>query len=130
MVLLSPGCADPFSPKVVRASAGAVFTVPFKVFPWADLTQILSLTDRVYATCAEAEVPYYEADLANPCAILIGNEADGLGEEARVLATRSISIPLAAGVESLNAAVAGSILLFEARRQRTRHENGAFHVPA
>ncbi|MDQ3327975.1 MAG: RNA methyltransferase, partial [Chloroflexota bacterium] len=71
MVLLSPGCADPYSPKVVRASAGAVFTVPFKVFSWMDLTRMLSLTVRVYATCAEAEVPYYEADLTNPCAILI-----------------------------------------------------------
>lgn len=130
MVLLSPECADPFSPKVVRASAGAIFSVPFRVLTWEYLMQILSLEYRVYATHAEADVPYYEADLTEPCAILIGNEADGLGEQARVLATRSISIPMAAGMESLNAAVAGSVLLFEARRQRTRHENGAFHVPA
>lgn len=130
VVLLSPECADPFSPKVVRASAGAIFMVPFAVLSWEDFARRLAGLPCVYATQAGADTPYYEADLARPCAILIGNEAAGLGEQARALATRSISIPLAAGVESLNAAVAGSVLLFEARRQRTRHETGVFHVPA
>ncbi len=130
VVLLSPECADPFSPKVVRASVGAIFMVPLMVLSWEDFARRLAGLPCVYATQAEADTPYYEADLARPCAILIGNEAAGLGEQARALATRSISIPLAAGVESLNAAVAGSVLLFEARRQRTRHETGASHVPA
>ena len=104
--------------------------VPIAVLSWEDFACRLAGLPCVYATQAGAETPYYEADLARPCAILIGNEAAGLGEQARALATRSISIPLAAGVESLNAAVAGSVLLFEARRQRTQQDTGAIYVPA
>lgn len=116
--LLSEGCADPYNPKVVRASAGGVFGVPFATLRWASIAAALAPIPRRYATDPRADTSLYEAELSGGCAILIGNEADGLGAEALELATGSLSIPIESGVESLNAAVAGSLLLFEARRQR------------
>jgi TrmH family RNA methyltransferase len=60
----------------------------------------------------------WETDLRQPLALIIGSEAEGASEEARKLATQKISIPMAGNVESLNAAVAGSVLMFEVVRQR------------
>lgn len=124
-VLLSEGCADPYGPKVVRASAGALFTVPFALLGWAQMANLLTGVERRYAAAADGAVPYHAAELARGCAILVGNEADGLGGQALSLASRSVRIPIEPGVESLNAAVAGSVLLFEARRQRVTSVSGA-----
>ncbi len=124
-VLLSEGCADPYSPKVVRSSAGGIFGVPFTTLGWPEIAaKVASLTHR-YGADARADVPYFEAELAEGCAILVGNEAEGLGAEALHLSSGSLSIPIESGVESLNAGVAGSLLLFEARRQRLSKARGA-----
>src|SRR5204862_83687 len=69
---------------------------------------------------AEASMPYFAADWRQPSALIIGNEAHGLSEHARSLAHSPIGIPMHGRAESLNAAVAGSVILFEALRQRTR----------
>lgn len=125
LVMLSEGCADPYGPKVVRASAGALFAVPFAVLGWDRIADLLAGVERRYAAAADGAVPYHAAELARGCAILVGNEADGLGGQALSLATHSVRIPIEPGVESLNAAVAGSVLLFEARRQRAVSVHGA-----
>jgi len=65
-------------------------------------------------------MPYFAADWRQPSALIIGNEAHGLSEDARMLARSPIGIPMHGRTESLNAAVAGSVILFEALRQRTR----------
>ncbi len=128
-VLLSLGCADPFNPKVVRSSAGGVFAVQHAVLPWPDIKTLLAVLPRRYAADTAGRRAYYQAELREGCAILIGNEADGLSPEALDLATEVVSIPMANGFESLNAGVAGSLLLFEARKQRQQSVDGVADVP-
>lgn len=103
--------------------------MPHGTMGWTEISVLLRQLPHRYAARAQGPTPYYAAELKRGCAILIGNEADGLGPEALDLATEAISIPMASGFESLNAAVAGSLLLFEARRQREQSEDGASHVP-
>lgn len=121
-VLLAPHCVDYYSPKVVRSAAGAHIALPVETaLEWN------TIAERVAAHCGEqprvllaesgSEHLYYEQDLTHPFALIIGNEAHGPSESAHVLATRSISIPLANEVESLNAAMATGIVLYEAVRQ-------------
>lgn len=123
-VLLSPGCADPYNPKVVRSSAGGIFAVPHAVLPWGEIRNLLRVLPCRYAADAGGRTFYYQAELREGCAILIGNEADGLSPEALDLATEVVSIPMANGFESLNAGVAGSLLLFEALKQRQQSVDG------
>ena len=122
-VLLTANCVDCYSPKVVRAAAGAHVSLPVEVnLPWPAIRQ------KVAAHCAnvprvllaEAGSPrmYYEEDLKTPFALIIGNEAQGPSQEAQALATLTIGIPLANGVESLNAAIATGIILYEAVHQQ------------
>ncbi|MFV9505893.1 MAG: TrmH family RNA methyltransferase [Oscillochloridaceae bacterium umkhey_bin13] len=121
LVIAAPGTADLYSPKVLRAAMGAHFSLP--VLPEADWDSIrfeLSASPLVYAADAEAHMPYYAADWRQPAALLIGSEAHGVSEDGLALATHRISIPMLGRAESLNAAVAGSIMVFEALRQRTR----------
>ncbi len=121
-VLLTPDCADYYSPKVLRAAAGAHLMLPVET----DLSW-LAIGERVIAHCgqaphillAEASSPtrYYDLDLKKPFALIIGNEAHGPSQAAGMLATHSVSIPLASSVESLNAAMATGIILYESVRQ-------------
>lgn len=121
-VLSTPHSVDCYSPKVVRAASGAHIALPIATnLAWE------AIEERITAHCkgdrqvflAEAGSPhlYFEQDLRQPFALIIGNEARGSSPEARRLATMSISIPLANGVESLNAAMAVGIILYEAVRQ-------------
>src|SRR4029434_4953045 len=87
---------------------------------WDETAERLLFVEHVYAADATASMPYFAADWRQPSALIIGNEAHGLSEDARVLARRLIGIPMHGRAESLNAAVAGSVILFEALRQRTR----------
>jgi TrmH family RNA methyltransferase len=120
LLLCAPGTADIFNPKVVRAASGAHFHLPLRTATWNDIADILSTTPHIYAGAADAQMPYFAADWRQPAALIIGNEAHGIGAEAAALTTRRISIPMEGRAESLNAAVAGSIILFEALRQRSR----------
>jgi RNA methyltransferase, TrmH family len=118
-VLCVRGAADLYSPKVVRAAMGAHLRLALtQDLSWEETSKRLSFVDHIYAAEAEASMPYYAADWRQPCALIIGNEAHGLSEEARMLARRLIGIPMRGRAESLNAAVAGSVILFEAQRQR------------
>ncbi len=121
-VLLTPGCVDPYSPKVVRAASGAHFHLPIAPQQsWEQITQRLSgapKTAQILLAEAHAARPYYDVDLSRRTALIIGNEARGPSAQVRRLATERISIPMWNGVESLNAAIAASILLFEAARQQ------------
>ena len=125
-VLLTPNCVDCFSPKVVRAAAGAHVALPIATdLSWAAIAERVAIhcanTPRVLLAEAGGKQTYYEQDLTEPFALIIGNEAHGPSEEARSLATLTITIPLANGVESLNAAMAAGIVLYEAVRQARRN---------
>jgi RNA methyltransferase, TrmH family len=120
-VLCAGGTVDVYSPKVVRAGMGAHMRLAIEQeLNWDETAEHLSFVDHVYAADAEASMPYYAADWRQPSGLIIGNEARGLSEEARAYTTKLIGIPMRGRAESLNAAVAGSVILFEALRQRTR----------
>jgi TrmH family RNA methyltransferase len=117
------GSVSPYNPKTVRASAGSIFRLPFlhAVDPAASLTFFLEHQVCFFAAMPAngngATRPLAAASLALSCGFIIGSEARGVSPELRAGAI-PISIPTA-GVESLNAAVAAGVLLYEARRQRT-----------
>lgn len=123
---LTKRCVDFYSPKVVRAGMGAHFRLPcFPEASWSDIEAGLSALgverDRVYAADADAKVAYDQPEWSAPSALIVSNEAHGLGEEARMFASGGgglISIPMLGGTESLNAAIATAVILFEATRQR------------
>lgn len=118
-VLCISGTADVFGPKVVRAAMGAHFRLPLRQdIHWDELEEALLPADNIYLADAQAQMPYYAADWRQPSALIVANEANGASDEARARATKLVTIPMAATVESLNAAVAGSVILFEAARQR------------
>jgi len=119
-VIFTQGCADLYSPKVIRAAAGAIFHIP--CLEHSDALAVIQLlkSHRVVIAAAhlKGRITPYNADLKQACCIMIGSEASGLSPELSALADIIIKIPMKAKAESLNAAVAGSILLYEAVRQR------------
>jgi RNA methyltransferase, TrmH family len=120
---VSPGAADAFSPKVLRAAMGAHFRLPVMPMEWGDIRARCKEQARPSLTIYRAEADEgdvcWNYDLRGPLALMVGGEAEGSSPQARALADRAIRIPMPGGSESLNAAAAGSILLFEVVRQRT-----------
>jgi TrmH family RNA methyltransferase len=115
-VVCSKGTAHLWSPKVLRASQGAHFKV--RLYEGVNLPLWLKGYDgRVVAAVGGAPAHCFGADLTGNVALLVGNEGAGLSAELQQLATLRVSIPMIHGVESLNAAVAGSVLMFERLRQ-------------
>ena len=125
-VLLPPGTADPFSPKVVRAAMGAHFRLPVLRASWDELNQeLLPQVEaglRIYLADSGEGQAYTLAEFRGPLALIVGGEAQGAGGEALHLAQAKVHIPMPGGSESLNAAVAAGILLFEVLRQRQTGE--------
>jgi TrmH family RNA methyltransferase len=113
-VVVTEGSVDPWSPKTVRASAGALFRMPVALVP--ALSDVVGI-DRL-GTAADAEVSHLDADLSGPVAIVVGNEAHGLDPTAAV--DRWVRIDMDGPTESLNVAMAATVVLFEALRQRHR----------
>jgi TrmH family RNA methyltransferase len=117
-VYLSPETVDPWNPKVVRAGMGAHFRLPLLPLDAPAMADLRArLPHRAIATAA-ASLPYDSVDWTGPSALVIGGEATGVGPELTTWGSEEIAIPLADGLESLNAAVAGAVILFEAARQR------------
>ncbi len=118
-VICVAGTVDVYSPKVVRAAMGAHFRLPIaQDVTWDEAPTLLIGADNVYAAVASATMPYYAADWRQPSALIVGNEANGVSVAGLAVATKQIAIPMQGPVESLNAAIAGSVILFEALRQR------------
>ncbi len=115
-VLIPPETTDAFAPKVVRSGMGAHFHVSIHSMTWDEITQHTNglqvyLADMDGKSC-------WETDLRQPLTLVICSEANGASESARKSANQKISIPMNGNIESLNAGVAGSILMFEVVRQR------------
>jgi TrmH family RNA methyltransferase len=125
-VVLGEGTVSPFNSKVVRASAGSVFRLPVvhnngksKVGKLDDVCgKLRAQFVRLIATSSHKGAPLDQADLNRPAAIFFGNEGAGLTRDVMAQMDESVAIPHTAQVESLNAGVAASIVLYEAARQR------------
>ncbi len=114
---------DPFNPNVVRASLGTLFRVPLAVSSSGEaLGWLRELGIRSVAATPHADTPHYALDLRGPVALVVGSEQYGLSEEWLAGADHRVVIPMPGSVDSLNAAMAAGILLFEAVRQRSAGE--------
>lgn len=116
-VLLTGDTVDPFNPKAVRAATGAHFHLPLRT---VDASQVMATVEGLPLWLAEARAgfPYTEVDWRAPCALIIGSEAHGPSAPVRRLPAQHVHIPINPDSESLNAAVAAGVLLFEIARQR------------
>ena len=117
-ILLPPETTDAFAPKVVRAGMGGHFWLPIHTMEWDEIERVskgaglqMFLADMYGQTC-------WEADFSVPLALIIGGEAEGASQQARELTNSIVSIPMPGEAESLNASVAGAVLMFEVVRQR------------
>jgi TrmH family RNA methyltransferase len=118
-VFLTEGTVSPYNSKVLRGSAGSIFRIPFLQMPSGELIPLLRKKDvRMLATSSHNGTPLTDVSWALPLAIFIGNEGAGLPREILHQMDESIVIPQAKSVESLNAGVAASIVLYEAARNR------------
>ncbi len=126
-IIMDRECVDVYNPKTIRSTMGSVYRMPFC---YADhlpdaVRDLKKSGVRTYAAHLDGRCDYDEEDYCGPCAFLIGNEGNGLTKEIADLADTYIRIPMKGQVESLNAAVAASVLMFEAARQRRKSRASA-----
>lgn len=121
-VVMSKGTVELFNPKTVRATMGSIYRVPFYVAE--DLAETIDEIKKngvkLYAAHLKGKVFYDEVSYKGPTGFLIGNEGNGLTDETADMADTYIKIPMAGELESLNAAMAAGILMYEANRQRRK----------
>ncbi len=119
-VIVADPATDAFNPNVIRASIGTLFTVPLAEATSAEVrTWLEAHAIRPITAVPDATVPYTEANLTGALALVVGSEHAGLSAAWREADMASVSIPMSGHADSVNAAMAATILLFEARRQRS-----------
>jgi TrmH family RNA methyltransferase len=120
-VFLSKNCADAWSPKVLRAAMGAHFLL--HIYERSDLLTVAQqFSGKVFSTSLHAKNSLYQTQLTGPIAFVFGNEGKGLSDEMLKISSAQIKIPMPGKTESLNAAAAAAICLFESVRQRINNE--------
>lgn len=119
-IVMSRDTVDPFSPKVIRSTMGSMYRVPFFIADdICDTINVIKKTGvKVFAAHLKGEKYYDELDFRGASAFLIGNEGNGLSDEVASLADTYLKIPMEGQLESLNAAMAAGILMYETSRQR------------
>lgn len=121
LTLIPPETTDPFSPKTLRAGMGAHFMTRIQRASWDEIAG-MAKGYQVLIASADGDHTVWEVDLCLPTILIIGGEADGVSERAKELANLRVRLPMEGKIESLNAGVAGSLILYEALRQRSRVE--------
>lgn len=123
-VILSKESVDLFNPKVVRSTMGAIFRMPYiYVDSLVDtVKEVKSKGYKIYGTAMEGSVVYDEPDYTSGSGIVIGNEANGVSDEVFAEVTDRIRIPMGGKLESLNAAVAAAIVMYETARQKRKNK--------
>ncbi|MCM1154726.1 MAG: RNA methyltransferase [Roseburia sp.] len=121
-IIMSGSTADIYNPKTIRSTMGSIYRMPFFYTPdmGGTIEELRRKDITVYAAHLQGATAYDNCCYEKGTAFLIGNEANGLREETAKKADRAVKIPMAGQVESLNAAVASAVLLFEAARQRRK----------
>ncbi|MEB3222802.1 MAG: RNA methyltransferase [Candidatus Sericytochromatia bacterium] len=117
-VVVTPGTTDPWAPKVVRGSMGSCFHLPVLTLELGQLRETFPGIRLLALTLAEGASDLFDADMRGGVALLVGNEGRGLDPEALAQADASVKIPIPGRAESLNAAMAATVCLYEAVRQR------------
>ncbi len=117
-VILMPGVTDPWSPKALRAGMGAHFRIAIRTAKTAEEARLWLPEHAIYFADARADLAYTAVNWTRPSALILGGETERASIIDHWQEATSIAIPMARGVESLNVAVAGSVILFEAARQR------------
>ena len=118
LIVRTPGSADPFGPKALRAGVGAHFRVPIQDAASPNDLQPLAADVDFYAAAADSEHVYHGINWTKPCGLVVGAETRGVSTAWRAASRGAVSVPMRRGVESLNAAAAAAVILFEAARQR------------
>ncbi|GMK39431.1 23S rRNA methyltransferase [Paenibacillus sp. CCS19] len=120
-VVLGRGCVDLYNPKTVRSTMGSLFHLPVVE---ADLAKLLPQAKergiRIAATSLQSAVSCFDCDWTDSTWLVLGSESDGVSADALALADQSVIIPIRGQAESLNVAMAGTVILYEALRQRER----------
>lgn len=119
-IFLSKGCADPYSPKVVRSTMGSIFRST--IHDNIDLKQLYNdfkqNNIKIIVTSLEESYEYYKVDYTQKVAIVIGNESNGISEISKEMSDIRIKIPMMGKIESLNASVAASVVMYEVLKQK------------
>ncbi|MEG1946477.1 MAG: RNA methyltransferase [Lachnospiraceae bacterium] len=119
-VIMNSSTVDIFNPKTIRATMGSIYRVPF--YMAKDFTEVITNAKQegvsLYAAHLKGTLSYDQPDYTKACGFLIGNEGNGLSNEVAELADTYIRIPMEGNVESLNAAIAATLLMYEVNRQR------------
>ncbi len=118
LALLTPGTADAYNPKVVRSAMGAHFHLPIRTASWEEIGEEFKQGRHFFLAEMEARDNLWDVDFRKPLALIVGGEAQGASNAACRQADQSVKIPMSGGAESLNAAIAAGIILFEVVRQR------------
>ena len=122
-IFIPPGTVDPFSPKVVRAGMGAHFKLPLLNLSWSEIRELVKARSfSCYLADTRNGNTYDQIEYISPLLFIIGGEATGVDANALTLSPKLVHIPMRNSVESLNAAIATSILIFEVSRQRRIRE--------
>ena len=118
-IILSPDCVDIFSPKVVRATMGSIFRVGFS-FPEslpAELAALKAKGFSIISSQLDGEPFYERAPVPKPLILIVGNEGNGISDEVKAAATHRFRLPMYGGSESLNAAVAAGIMMYDLKKE-------------
>lgn len=121
-IIMNKTTVDLFNPKTIRSTMGSIYRVPFYIAEDLEETmkELQARGVSLYAAHLKGEHSYDEEDYTSACGFLIGNEGNGLSDEIADLADNYIKIPMEGQVESLNAAISATLLMYEANRQRRR----------
>lgn len=119
-IMVMPGCADIYSPKVVRAAAGSLFRMPVIYSGNYDdaVCKLKALNKKIVVTSLDTDTCYFDTDLSENIALVIGNEGQGVSREFLDSADIKIKIPMEGSIESLNAAVAAGILMYQSHKTK------------
>lgn len=121
-IIITEGCVDIYNPKVVRATMGSIFRVP--IYHYSDgieiIKEIKSRNIKIYSTSLTGDKFIQDVSLNIPSMLIIGNESKGVSKSLEALADSLIKIPMIGEAESLNAAIASSIIMYESIRQRSQ----------
>jgi TrmH family RNA methyltransferase len=129
-VVLAPATVDAYNPKVVRGAMGAHFRLPLSHLDWPSIAERVA-ERHVWLADATGEIAYDAVDWTQSSALVVGSESTGASKEACQLAKGKVRIPMAEGPESLNAAMAATVILFEAaRQQRSSVSRPPVHNPS